>query len=143
VVLLLKARQLIYTGHTTSKKFHSKGIAPNWILVPSFIRASFLCATFIRASFLCATFICASFLQSPVHPITSPSSHQSIQSPVHPLTSPSSHQSNHQSIMSPPIPHASTLTLGASKIAFKYVLPKLHSNMFWKMFFKMQMSVGL
>jgi hypothetical protein len=34
VVLLLKARQLVYTGYVNSKKFHSKGISLNWIDVP-------------------------------------------------------------------------------------------------------------
>jgi hypothetical protein len=34
VVLLLKARQLIYAGYGNSEKFHSKGISLNWIDVP-------------------------------------------------------------------------------------------------------------
>jgi hypothetical protein len=34
VVLMLKARQLIYTGYANSKKFHNKGISLNWIDVP-------------------------------------------------------------------------------------------------------------
>jgi hypothetical protein len=34
VVLVLKARQLIYTGYANSEKFHSKGISLNWIDVP-------------------------------------------------------------------------------------------------------------
>jgi hypothetical protein len=34
VVLVLKTRQLIYTGYANSEKFHSKGISLNWIDVP-------------------------------------------------------------------------------------------------------------
>jgi hypothetical protein len=34
VVLLLKARQLIYAGYANSEKFHSKGISLNWIDMP-------------------------------------------------------------------------------------------------------------
>jgi hypothetical protein len=31
VVLVLKARQLIYTGYANNEKFYSKGISLNWI----------------------------------------------------------------------------------------------------------------
>jgi hypothetical protein len=34
VVLMLKARQLIYTGYANSEKFYSKGLSLNWIDVP-------------------------------------------------------------------------------------------------------------
>jgi hypothetical protein len=53
VVLLLKARQLIYTGYANSEKFHCKGISLNWIDMPiPTARTKFPIGTFPYSSLL-------------------------------------------------------------------------------------------